>query len=56
MTKIFVTCGKCDPEKIQDKIPERTLPFAEGQTIIWTCMHVKTYRAAYPAKYVELKK
>lgn len=56
MTEIFVTCGKCIPEKIRNIIGERTLPFSQGQTTIWTCMHVKTYKATYPAKYVELKK
>lgn len=51
MTKIFVTCGEYNLEEIQDDIGMRSLPFSEGQTDIWTCKHVTTYKATYPAKY-----
>jgi len=55
MTEIFVTCGKCIPEKIKENIPDRTILFSEGQTTIWACVHVVGFRAVYPAKYVRLQ-
>jgi len=51
MTTIFVACKKCIPEKIMSHIQERKLPFSEGQTNIWTCIHVITYKATYPQTF-----
>jgi len=55
MTEIMITCGKCDPEAIREIQKERTICHSEGQTTVWTCMHVQSFRATYPRKYVRIK-
>ena len=55
MTKIIITCKKCEPEKIMENVEQRTLPFSEGQTSVWTCIHVRTFKTHYPEQYLEIK-
>jgi len=51
MTVVFIACEKCNPDKIMGVKEKRNLPFSEGQTIIWTCIHVITYKATYPQTF-----
>lgn len=55
MTEIMITCGKCDPDKIKDIVSERTVVIFEGQTEVWACKHVKSFKATHPLKYVPVK-
>jgi len=56
MTKIFVGCKDCDPKKVMLHIQKRKFPFSEGQTNIWTCIHVITYKATYPETFERIDK
>ena len=53
MTTVFVTCGakECDPKLIEYVIDKRNLPFSEGQTTLWTCKHVTTFKRTFESKY-----
>lgn len=54
MTKIFIACKNCNPAKIMPIIQERKFPFSQGQTDIWTCVHVITYKATYPETFEKI--
>jgi len=47
MTKIFVACKKCEPSDLMPHIQKRKFTFSEGQTDIWTCVHVITYESKH---------
>ncbi len=55
MTMIFVACKECNPTEIMPVIKKRNLPFSEGQTSVWTCIHVITYKATYPQTFERIK-
>ncbi len=56
MTMIFVACKECNPAKIMDVKLKRNFPFSEGQTDIWTCIHVIAYKATYPQTFERIYK
>ena len=57
MTTVFITCGakECDPKLFENIVGKRHLPFSEGQTTLWTCKHVTTFKRTFESKYEVMK-